>query len=56
MHKKGETEPRKPGRKHASVLDAREILIIDLIEVQKGAFSHKGAWAATEAGQAMFQV
>ena len=31
----GECEPRKPGRKHASALDAHEAFIVDLIEAQK---------------------
>lgn len=33
--KQGETQPRKPGRKHASALDAHEAFIVDLIEGQK---------------------
>lgn len=33
--KQGETEPRKPGRKHASALDTHEVFIVSLIEEQK---------------------
>lgn len=33
--RQGETQPRKPGRKHASALDAHEDFIVDLIAAQK---------------------
>ena len=33
--RRGETQPRKTGRKHASALDAHEPFIVGLIEAQK---------------------
>ena len=33
--RQGEREPRKPGRKPASALDAHEAFIVDLIDAQK---------------------
>lgn len=33
--RRGETQPRKPGRKHASALDAHAGFILDLIAAQK---------------------
>ena len=33
--RRGEMQPRKTGRKHASALDAYEVFLVDLIEKQK---------------------